>query len=182
MAVIKVDPSGIELKAATVGNSSTLQVGDEVLAIGNPLGLTLAGSVTHGIVSALNRKLTIDGTTYNLIQTDAAINSGNSGGALINEKGELIGINFASYDAGQNLNLAIEISNFKKAYENNKNEESIKFDAVSLSSTKYFSKVVILSLPNKGEFSLHHRYQKKSPDRESVSTGAKNASLTVLFM
>ena len=98
MAVIKVDPSGIELKAATVGNSSTLQVGDEVLAIGNPLGLTLAGSVTHGIVSALNRKLTIDGTTYNLIQTDAAINSGNSGGALVNNRGEVIGINSVTVD------------------------------------------------------------------------------------
>ncbi len=115
MAVIKVDPSGIELKAAAVGNSSTLQVGDEVLAIGNPLGLTLAGSVTHGIVSALNRKLTVDGSTYNLIQTDAAINSGNSGGALVNKRGEVIGINSVkiSSDGVEGLGFAIPIDDVK---------------------------------------------------------------------
>ena len=115
MAVIKVDPSGIELKAATVGNSSTLQVGDEVLAIGNPLGLTLAGSVTRGIVSALNRKLTIDGTTYNLIQTDAAINSGNSGGALVNNRGEVIGINSVKISSDNSMILLI-IFLYNKSY------------------------------------------------------------------
>ena len=119
MAVIKVDPSGVELKAATVGNSSTLQVGDEVLAIGNPLGLTLAGSVTHGIVSAVNRKLTVDGTTYNLIQTDAAINSGNSGGALVNNRGEVIGINSVkiSSDGVEGLGFAIPIDDVKEIIE-----------------------------------------------------------------
>ena len=119
MAVIKVDPSGIEIKAATIGNSSTLQVGDEVLAIGNPLGLTLAGSVTHGIVSAVNRKLTVDGTTYNLIQTDAAINSGNSGGALVNKHGEVIGINSVkiSSDGVEGLGFAIPIDDVKDIIE-----------------------------------------------------------------
>ena len=119
MAVIKVDPAGVELKAAVVGNSSTLQVGDEVLAIGNPLGLTLAGSVTHGIVSAVNRKLTVDGTTYNLIQTDAAINSGNSGGALVNNRGEVIGINSVkiSSDGVEGLGFAIPIDDVKEIIE-----------------------------------------------------------------
>lgn len=119
MAVIKVDPMGHDLKAATIGNSSSLQVGDEVLAIGNPLGLTLAGSVTHGIVSAVNRKLTVEGTTYNLIQTDAAINSGNSGGALVNEHGEVIGINSVkiSSDGVEGLGFAIPIDDVKEIIE-----------------------------------------------------------------
>ncbi len=119
IAIIKINPSGLDLKAATLGYSSSLQVGDSVLAIGNPLGLTLAGSVTHGIVSALNRSLTVDGTTYNLIQTDAAINSGNSGGALVNTKGEVIGINSVkiSSDGVEGLGFAIPIDDVKDVIE-----------------------------------------------------------------
>lgn len=119
IAIIKIDPSGLDLKAATLGYSSSLQVGDEVLAIGNPLGLKLAGSVTHGIVSALNRSLTVDGTTYNLIQTDAAINSGNSGGALVNNKGEVIGINSVKVasDGVEGLGFAIPIDDVKDVIE-----------------------------------------------------------------
>lgn len=119
IAIIKIDPSGLDLKAATLGYSSSLQVGDEVLAIGNPLGLKLAGSVTHGIVSALNRSLTVDGTTYNLIQTDAAINSGNSGGALVNNKGEVIGINSVKVasDGVEGLGFAIPIDDIKDVIE-----------------------------------------------------------------
>ncbi len=119
MAIIKIDPAGLDLKAATIGYSSSLQVGDAVLAIGNPLGLQLAGSVTHGIISALNRKLTIEGTTYNLIQTDAAINSGNSGGALVNTAGEVIGINSVkiSSDGVEGLGFAIPIDDVKDIIE-----------------------------------------------------------------
>lgn len=91
LAVIKVDKTG--LTPAEFGSSSELKVGELAVAIGNPLGQELAGSVTGGYVSALNRKLTADGRTYNLIQTDAAINPGNSGGALVNSKGQVIGIN-----------------------------------------------------------------------------------------
>lgn len=91
LAVIKVEKPN--LLVAKMGKSKDLQVGEKAVAIGNPLGLEFAGSVTSGIVSALDRKITTDGTTYNLIQTDAAINPGNSGGALLNAKGEVIGIN-----------------------------------------------------------------------------------------
>lgn len=91
LAVIKVDKTG--LTPAEFGSSSELKVGELAVAIGNPLGQELAGSVTGGYISALNRKLTADGRTYNLIQTDAAINPGNSGGALVNSKGQVIGIN-----------------------------------------------------------------------------------------
>ncbi len=90
LAVLKIDTTG--LTPIQVGNSDNLKVGQYVLAIGNPLGMK--SSVTGGIVSALNREVTTDdGTTYIAIQTDAAINSGNSGGALVNSQGELVGIN-----------------------------------------------------------------------------------------
>lgn len=91
LAVIKVDKTG--LTPIEIGKSSDLQVGDLAVAIGNPLGQELAGSVTVGYISALNRKITTDGRTYQLLQTDAAINPGNSGGALVNSQGQLIGIN-----------------------------------------------------------------------------------------
>jgi serine protease Do len=93
IAVLKVDASN--LTAAEFGDSDDLQVGELVIAIGNPLGFELFGSVTCGIVSALNRDITVNEKEMNLIQTDAAINSGNSGGPLINSYGQVIGINSA---------------------------------------------------------------------------------------
>lgn len=89
LAVLKIDASG--LTPVTFGDSSALEVGDTAVAIGNPLG-TLGGTVTNGIVSALNRELNLGDTTMNLIQTNAAINPGNSGGGLFDGQGNLIGI------------------------------------------------------------------------------------------
>ena len=96
-AIAKIEPAVVELVVTTsqgeqIGNSSALVVGQEVLAIGNPLGIT--ETATKGIVSALNRSVTEStGTSIsNAIQTDAAVNPGNSGGALINLQGQLIGI------------------------------------------------------------------------------------------
>ncbi|NCU25519.1 PDZ domain-containing protein, partial [Candidatus Nomurabacteria bacterium] len=80
-----------DLRPAELGDSSKLLVGDLAVAIGNPLG-TLEGTLTAGVISALNRTITIDGTDMTLIQTDAALNPGNSGGALANDKGQVIGI------------------------------------------------------------------------------------------
>lgn len=88
LAVLKIDKTG--LVAAEFGNSSSVQIGEFVLAIGNPYELDY--SVTAGIISALNREMTVDNTTYKVIQADCAINSGNSGGALVNSKGQVIGI------------------------------------------------------------------------------------------
>jgi putative serine protease PepD len=88
-----------QLPAATLGQSGALVVGDSVIAIGSPLGLS--GTVTTGIVSALNRTVDVPGEDgarnplFNAIQTDAAINPGNSGGALVNSRGEVVGINSA---------------------------------------------------------------------------------------
>lgn len=89
LAVIKIEASG--LVAAQFGDSSALQVGETVVAIGNPLG-QLGGSVTSGIISALDRDISIDGEIMKLLQTTAAINPGNSGGGLFNLQGELVGI------------------------------------------------------------------------------------------
>lgn len=93
IAVVKIEATG--LPYAEFGNSDQLRVGEKVVAIGNPRGLTLAGSVTQGIVSAVNRTLSGSGSDITYIQTDAAINPGNSGGALVNEYGQVIGINTA---------------------------------------------------------------------------------------
>lgn len=114
LAVIKVDATG--LTAAELGTSSNLQVGESVVAIGNPLGLQFADSVTTGVVSALNRQVdTGNGTTMNYIQTDAAINPGNSGGALVNSQGQVIGINSAkiSETGVEGLGFAIPIDDAK---------------------------------------------------------------------
>ena len=93
IAVIKVDAK--DLPAAKFANSDEIMVGEPVVAIGNPMGLEFQGSITVGVVSALNRSIDIDYTDrkLNLIQTDAAISPGNSGGALVNYDSEVIGIN-----------------------------------------------------------------------------------------
>ena len=91
LAVLHVEAN--DLTAAQFGDSSNLRVGDTVVAIGDPLGVEFRGTCTDGIVSAINRDVDVDGRTMTLIQTNAALNSGNSGGPLINCYGQVIGIN-----------------------------------------------------------------------------------------
>ena len=91
LAVLHVAASN--LKAAALGDSSVLRVGDTVVAIGDPLGIELRGTMTDGIISAINRDIDVGGRTMSLIQTNAALNSGNSGGPLINCYGQVVGIN-----------------------------------------------------------------------------------------
>lgn len=112
LAVIKIDKDN--LTAATLGDSDSIQVGEWCMAAGNPLGMI--SSVTTGSISALNRTIQDEnGKTFTLIQTDAAINSGNSGGALVNSKGEVIGINTikASGTGIEGLGFAIPINSTK---------------------------------------------------------------------
>jgi serine protease Do len=101
LAVIKIEADG--LKAAKIGDSDKVAVGEVAVAIGNPLGLNYQRSVTAGIVSALGRSILIEQMQIaeNLIQTDAAINSGNSGGPLLNSKGEVIGIILISFQTAR---------------------------------------------------------------------------------
>lgn len=116
LAVIKIDKT--DLTAAELGNSDSVQVGEFCMAVGNALGL--GDSVTSGIVSAVNREVTdSDGNTYTAIQTDAAINSGNSGGALVNSKGQVIGINTLKISGTgvEGVGFAIPINSTKDIYE-----------------------------------------------------------------
>lgn len=123
LAVIKIDKTG--LTPAELGDSSSVKIGEFAMAIGSPLGLK--STVTSGIISAVNREVTTnDGTKYVLIQTDAAINSGNSGGALVNSNGQVIGINTLKISATgvENMGFAIPINDtidiYKQLIEHNK--------------------------------------------------------------
>lgn len=115
LAVIKIDKNN--LPAAILGDSNSLQVGEFSMAIGSPLGME--STVTAGIISATSRTITSDGKNYTVIQTDAAINSGNSGGALVNSKGEVIGINTLKLSGSgiEGIGFAIPINSTKTIYE-----------------------------------------------------------------
>lgn len=112
VAVVSVKLSALDnetissIKIATIGDSSKLKVGNGIIAIGNALGY--GQSVTTGVVSAVDREVTIDGITSKMIQIDAAINGGNSGGALLNSAGEVVGINSVKYSSNSSSSASIE--------------------------------------------------------------------------
>ena len=112
IALLKIDATG--LTPAVLGNSDSVQVGEVVIAVGNPMG-TLGGTVTDGIVSALNRDISVEGNEMTLMQTSAAISPGNSGGGLFNTNGELIGIVNAKYsdEDAEGLGFAIPVNTMK---------------------------------------------------------------------
>ena len=125
-----IDSDTLEsIKIATIGDSNELKVGNGIIAIGNALGY--GQSVTTGVVSALNREITTDSYTQKMIQIDAAINGGNSGGALINSKGEVVGINSAKYSSNgfgtsasiEGMGFAIPISDVEELIETLMNGE-----------------------------------------------------------
>lgn len=130
LAVVAIKLSDISedvlnsISIATIGDSTSLEVGDPVVAIGNALGF--GQSVTTGVISALDREVTIDDSTATLLQTDAAINPGNSGGALFNMKGELIGINTAKYASEEieGMGFAIPMAQAQSIIENLMNRET----------------------------------------------------------
>ena len=118
LAVLRIEADN--LIPAEFGDSTALRVGDSVVAIGDPLGIELRGTMTNGIVSAINRDLNTGGRTLTLIQTNAALNSGNSGGPLINCFGQVIGINtlkigvFTSDSGAEGLGFAIPSTTVKE--------------------------------------------------------------------
>ena len=115
VAVLKIESGDEKLKAAKLGDSSNLEVGEVAVAIGNPLG-ELGGTVTDGIISALDREITISGQTMTLLQTNAAINPGNSGGGLFNSNGELVGLVVAKSSGSdvEGLGFAIPVNKVKE--------------------------------------------------------------------
>jgi len=118
LAVVKAELNinsndGITLQPANFGNSEELKVGQIVMALGNPFGLTGGPTVTAGIISSLNRNVQFDNGILELVQTDAAINPGNSGGPLINTKAEVVAINTAKIPYGQGIGFAVPINTVK---------------------------------------------------------------------
>ena len=113
LAIVKVETAG--LPTATLGDSDKLQVGEIAVAIGNPLGLEFQRTVTSGIVSGLHRSIQVDANNIieDLIQTDASINGGNSGGPLLNSNGDVVGINTAKIKSAEGLGFAIPINSAK---------------------------------------------------------------------
>ena len=118
LAVIKIQPTE-KLTVAELGDSSKVQVGERAVAIGNPLGMEFFGSTTQGIISAINRTITVENRTMNVLQTDAAINEGNSGGALVDAYGKVIGINAVKIASSsvEGMGFAIPISQAKPIIE-----------------------------------------------------------------
>ena len=114
LAVVKIDTKE-DLTVAEFGNSDDIMVGEPAIAIGNPLGLEFRGTVTAGVISALNRSINLGERKFRLIQTDAAINPGNSGGALVNADGQVIGINSAKVAVSgvEGIGFAIPINEAK---------------------------------------------------------------------
>lgn len=113
LAIVKINKT--DLQSAKLSDSDNIRIGDEVMAIGNPLGVEFQRTTTRGIISGINRTLTFDenGETIfmeDLIQTDASINSGNSGGPLINESGEVIGVNTVKITSAEGIGFAVPIN------------------------------------------------------------------------
>ncbi|MDO5026567.1 MAG: trypsin-like peptidase domain-containing protein [Tissierellia bacterium] len=130
LAVIKVDRT--DLTPIEMGDSELVQVGDKAIAIGNPVGLNLQSTLTSGYISGINRSIQMQDSSVldGLFQTDAAINSGNSGGALLNKNGQLIGINTAKVQSTDGIGFAIPINVAKPIIDSFIEEGS--FEAVQL--------------------------------------------------
>lgn len=154
VALIKIDPSqnaGEKLAPLTLGDSTNLQVGQYVIAIGTALG-ELRNTVTTGVVSGLGRGITA-GSPYegsveqlnNVIQTDAAINPGNSGGPLFNSSGQVIGVNTAVSQNGQNIGFAIPINVIKDALQNYQQNGQIKRPYLGVSYTLLSKNIAVLN-------------------------------------
>ncbi len=172
IAVLKIDTQGKTFKAIELGDSANLKVGQSVIAIGTPLG-EYSGTVTTGIISGLNRKVTASSNsgwftttskTYEgVIQTDAAINSGNSGGPLIDSQGQVIGINFATTASADNISFSIPINKVKgrleeyrtygkfiKPYLGISYQMISKYEALLYSSPNVVSGALIKEIDNNG--------------------------------
>lgn len=143
LAIVKINAKN--LNYVTFGNSSTVKVGEKVYAIGNPIGYEFQRTVTSGIVSAVNRTITIEEenkSSYmeDLIQTDATINPGNSGGPLINAQGEVIGINSVKITSAEGIGFAVPINTVKAIVQKFKTED--KFEEATLGIFAYDKNVI----------------------------------------
>lgn len=143
LSIVKIEKRG--LTPITLGDSDKMKIGNIVYAIGNPIGMDFARTITSGIISAVNRTIKIkedDNLSYmeDLIQTDATINNGNSGGPLINDVGEVVGINSVKIEEAEGIGFAIPINIVKPII--NKILNTGKFDEASIGIYVYDKEVV----------------------------------------
>ena len=143
LAIIKINAKN--LPYVTLGDSSQVKVGEKVYAIGNPIGFEFQRTVTSGIISAVNRTISIeeeDKSSYmeDLIQTDATINPGNSGGPLINSRGEVIGVNSVKITSAEGIGFAVPINTVKTIIKKFETEE--KFEEATLGIFAYDKNVI----------------------------------------
>jgi len=142
LAIVKIEVAG--LPYMKLGDSTNITIGELVYAIGNPLGFEFQRTVTSGIVSGTNRSINLNGTYMeDLIQTDASINSGNSGGPLVNKKGEVIGINTIKVESAEGIGFAIPVNQIKPIIESFK--ETGEFKEIEL-GIKCYDKEMISSI------------------------------------
>ncbi len=183
LAVLKVDPSGLDLHPLSLGSSKNVQVGDPTIAIGNPFGLDR--TLTTGVVSALQRQIKAPNgfTIDNVIQTDAAINPGNSGGPLLDAAGRVIGINSQIETGGSGsqgnigIGFAIPIDSAKQLIPELKSKGSVQHAYLGITSTTVDSSLSGLNLPvSKG--ALVQTVQAGSPaDRAGIKGGDISAQV-----
>lgn len=183
LAVIKIEKTG--LAAAELGDSDNIKIGEFSMAIGNPLGMQ--NSVTSGIISAVNRQVTdSDGKKYTLIQTDAAINSGNSGGALVNSQGEVIGVNTLKLNGTgvEGMGFAIPINSTKSIYQQLIQDGKVKRPYIGISGRDLDEKTAKVNNLVKGiyvvsveSFSAAEKAQVKIGD---VIVGADGKSISTM--
>ena len=169
LAVIKIEKDN--LPAAELGDSDSIKVGEFSMALGNPLGME--STVTAGIISATSRTITSDGKNYTVIQTDAAINSGNSGGALINSKGQVIGINTLKLSGSgvEGIGFAIPINSTKEIYQQLITDGKVKRPYIGISgrdidenTAKQYNLVVGVYVVSVEQFSAAEKSGIKSYD------------------
>lgn len=173
LAIVKIATKG--LKYITLGDSEHIRVGDEVYAIGNPIGIEFQRTVTSGIISGLNRTIKIEEkntSSYmeDLIQTDASINQGNSGGPLINRKGEVIGINSVKIESAEGIGFAVPINIIKPIIESFTSKD--EFEEAYLGIFAY-DKEVIKYLKNNVDFEGGIYVVKISKDGPVAKTNIK---------
>lgn len=171
LAIIKIEADN--LTPAELGDSDSVKVGEFVLAVGSPLGLDT--SVTSGIISALNRDVTSEeGTTYNVMQTDCAINSGNSGGALVNSQGQVIGINTLKLSGTgiEGVGFAIPINSTIDIYEQLINNGKVLRPYIGISGSDLSE-----SLANRYNLPVGIYVESISEDSEAINSGLKKGDV-----
>lgn len=170
LAILKVDTDR-ELTPVKLGDSEKLTIGEPAIAIGNPLSIDFHGTVTAGVVSGLNRTVPVaSGFDISLIQTDASINQGNSGGPLFNSKGEVIGINTLKISKGEGLGFSIPINIIKPILAQIEKNGTYEKPTLGISSVsiEYYEQVMQTKAPvDKGAY-ITHVYENSSAEKAGL--------------